>query len=254
MTYSEQLEIIKAIPIKEGERRIITCPICYGPKKMSVSKSDGQLMWNCFRASCNAKGIYSGRRNLQSIKNYLSNTSSEKNAGRPLPDITTSVENHQPAIDYLKSVNSFYAYSSKLIKVRYVPSDNRVLFIQEDGAVGRLLSGYGPKWVSYGMLECGVSVGTGNTVVLVEDIPSACSVARIDNHIGLALLGTKISHNISRTLNNYTKVFLVLDSDASNIAIKQSRIHAANIHVRLTKRDLKLLSVNQIIKVLYGDY
>ena len=121
MTYSEQLEIIKAIPIKEGERRIITCPICYGSKKMSVSKSDGQLMWNCFRASCNAKGIYSGRRNLQSIKNYLSNTSSEKNAGRPLPEITTSVENHQPAIDYLKSVNSFYAYTNKLIKVRYVP-------------------------------------------------------------------------------------------------------------------------------------
>jgi len=252
MTYSEQLEIIKSIPIKEGERRIITCPICYGSKKMSVSKRDGQLMWNCFRASCNAKGIYSGRRNLQSIKNYLSNTSAEKNAGRPLPEITTSVENHQPAIDYLKSVNSFYAYTNKLIKVRYVPSENRVLFIQGDGAVGRLLSVYGPKWVSYGMLECGVSVGTGNTVVLVEDIPSACSVSRLDDHVGLALLGTKISQNISATLCNYNYIYIVLDRDASNVAIQQARRHGANIHVRFTQKDLKLLTAIQIAKVLYA--
>ena len=252
MTYSEQLEIIKSIPIREGERRIITCPICYCPKKMSVSKKDGQLMWNCFRASCNAKGIYSGRRNLQSIQNYLNNISNEKSTSRPLPEITTSVENHQPAIDYLKSVNSFYAYTNKLIKVRYVPSDNRVLFIQGEGAVGRLLSGSGPKWVSYGMLECGVSVGTGNTAVLVEDVPSACSVSRLDNHAGLALLGTKISQNISATLCNYNYTYIVLDKDASNIAIQQARRHGTNIHVRFTKKDLKLLTTDQIAKVLYA--
>ena len=73
MTYAEQLEVIQSIPLREGDRKVIQCPFCYGQKKLALSKSDGKLMWNCYRASCNAKGIHTGRRNLQSVKNYLNN-------------------------------------------------------------------------------------------------------------------------------------------------------------------------------------
>ena len=198
MTYSEQLQIIQNITIKEGERRIITCPICYGSKKMSISKEDGRLMWNCFRASCNARGIHTGRRSIKSAKDYLRSIPKEARVGRPIPSILTSVENIPEAISYLKSVNAFDAYQTGLIKVRYDPSENRVLFMYGDGAVGRLLKGFGPKWVSLGLIECGVLVGKGNKVVLVEDVPSACSVSRLTGHIGLALLGTKISSNIKK--------------------------------------------------------
>jgi len=250
MTYSEQLQIIQNISIREGERRIITCPICYGSKKMSVSKADGQLMWNCFRASCNARGIHSGRRSLQSTKDYMSQKSKGRIEGRPIPSITTSIENHHPAIEYLKSVNSWEAYSEGLIDVRYDPATNRILFLQAQGAVGRLLSGFGPKWVTFGIVEGGVAVGAGTTVVVVEDIPSACSVSRLTGHVGLALLGTKISPSVKNTLSKYKTKYLVLDKDAAGIAVSQVRKLGNNCRVRLTQQDLKNLTVKRIKKLL----
>ena len=71
MTYAEQLYVIKNIPISEGQRRIITCPFCYVSKKLSLSKIDGTIMWNCFRASCDAKGIHSSGRTIEYAKNYI---------------------------------------------------------------------------------------------------------------------------------------------------------------------------------------
>ena len=38
MTYQEQLLIVNSIPIKEGERKILTCPACGGFKKFSQEK------------------------------------------------------------------------------------------------------------------------------------------------------------------------------------------------------------------------
>ena len=254
MTYLEQLDIIKRIPLREGDRKVITCPFCYMDKKLSISKIDGTLMWNCFRASCEGKGIYTGDRTIEYVKNRLNNIKADKPTGKPLPAITTSISNHQPALDYLESVNSLEAYNHQLIKIRYAPSENRVIFYYANGAVGRLLSGFGPKWITYGSIDSGVVVGTGNKVVMVEDIPSACSVSRINGLVGLALLGTKLSYNITKTLKKYQKRYLVLDRDASLHALTQARKHGYNIHVCLTKSDLKVLSTNQIKKVLYGDY
>ena len=62
MTYAEQLQIVKDIPLKEGDTKVITCPFCGGQKKLAITKIDGKLMWNCYRASCEGKGIHTGRR------------------------------------------------------------------------------------------------------------------------------------------------------------------------------------------------
>jgi len=252
MTYSEQLDIIKRIPLREGDRKVITCPFCYMDKKLSISKIEGTIMWNCFRASCEGKGIYTGNRTIEYVKNRLNNIKIYKPLGRPLPSITTSICNHQPALDYLESVNSLEAYNNQLIKIRYAPSDNRVVFYYKQGAVGRLLSGSGPKWLTYGVIDSGICVGTGNNVVMVEDVPSACSVSRITNHVGLALLGTKLSHNITKTIKKYNNKYLVLDRDASLNAVQQARQHGYNIRVCLTKKDLKVLTTKQIARVLYA--
>ena len=96
MLYLEQLEVIKDIPLKEGDRKVIQCPFCHGLKKLSLSKEQGVIRWNCFRASCEGKGIYSGRRNLEATKAYLANSSNAPAKYiRPLPALTTCVENPQ---------------------------------------------------------------------------------------------------------------------------------------------------------------
>lgn len=252
MTYAEQLQTIKEIPMREGDQKVITCPFCNGSKKLSISKNDGLLKWYCFRASCNARGIHSGRRNLQSTKNYLSgNVQSKEKYIRPIPSITTSVYNHPPALEFLSQVNSLEAVELGYIKVRYCPSEDRVLFYNDNGAVGRSLSGSIPKWVSFGTIQSGFHVGEGTTAVLVEDVPSACSVSRVKGLVGVALLGTTLSYNIKKALIKYDSKYLCLDKDAAKLSIRCRKTNEG-LKVRFTSADLKHLTVNQIQFLLFG--
>lgn len=250
MTYLEQLEIIKTIHVREGDTIVIQCPFCGGYKKLAVSKIDGQLKWFCYRASCNGRGIYQGRRSLQASKDYLAKISKTTAKVKPLPEITTSVDNHKPAIDFLKSVNSLEAYQNGWIDVRYAPAEDRVMFYADRGAVGRCLKPYGPKWMTYGIIEGGIHVGEGNKAILVEDTPSACSVSRVSGYVGVALLGTNITQSIKQSIQQYAECYLILDRDASSKAIKAVRNINKLIKVRLTKSDLKWLSTEQILNLL----
>jgi hypothetical protein len=253
MTYKQQLKTVQTIPVQEGETVVVTCPFCYGPKKLAVSKSGGKLLWYCYRASCDAKGAYSGRRNQKAVRDYLNNTAPTKNKPiKPIPSITTSVENHAPAMEYLKSVNSVEAYQNKYINVRYAPAEDRVLFYGQNGAVGRSLRKFGPKWLSYGELPEGIHVGSGDIAVLVEDTPSACAVSRLEGIVGVALLGTTVTSSIKKTLNKFTNKYLVLDKDASLKSIAHIRRVDRSLKVRLTNVDLKYMNTTQIYQLIKG--
>tara|TARA_Y100001936_G_C16013773_1_gene635206 strand:+ start:119 stop:883 length:765 start_codon:yes stop_codon:yes gene_type:complete len=253
MTYQEQLLIVNSIPIKEGERKIMTCPSCGGYKKFSLKKEDGSLLWNCFRASCNVKGVSKGRIPIHKVKAIRDNQPLLGRVGKPLPEITTLVENYDPAIDYLKSVNSLEAYKNNLVDIKYSPSDERVVFYGTNGAVGRTLKPYGPKWVTYGDVSDGITVGTGDTAILVEDTPSACSISRIPNTVGISMCGTTLTSNINSNLNQYTNVYLMLDRDASNKSIKIVKNQNRNVKMRIPPNDLKYLTKDQIKGLLFLD-
>ena len=254
MTYAEQLQIIRDIPLREGDTKVITCPFCGGQKKLAISKIDGKLMWNCYRASCEGKGIHSGKRDLQSAKNYLTGQIRKREVYvRPLPSITTSVENHKPALDYLASVNSLEAYRNGYIKVRYDPSEDRVLFYSGEGVVAKSLRSYGPKWMTLGSIPAGVHIGTGTTAVLVEDVPSACSVSRVNGLVGVAMLGTNITKALNKATEKYLNKYLCLDKDASSKAIVIKRQLGANLKVRFISKDLKVLTTSQIRHTLKID-
>jgi len=254
MTYAEQLQIIKDIPLREGDTKVITCPFCGGQKKLAISKIDGKLMWNCYRASCEGKGIHTGKRDLQSAKNYLTGQIRKREVYvRPLPSITTSVENHKPALDYLASVNSLEAYRNGYIKVRYDPSQDRVLFYSGEGVVAKSLRSYGPKWMTLGSIPAGVHIGTGTTAVLVEDVPSACSVSRVNGLVGVAMLGTNITKALNKATEKYLNKYLCLDKDASSKAIVIKRQLGASLKVRFISKDLKVLTTSQIRHTLKID-
>ena len=251
MTYAEQLMIIQTIPLKEGDRRIMTCPFCGGAKKLSVKKVDGSTMWNCFRASCNGKGIHSGKRNLAQAKAYLNKVAKTTPDLKPLPSITTLVENHKPALDYLKSVNSLEAYKDNRIQIRYSPSDERVVFYGTDGAVGRSLRSYGPKWVTYGEVSKGIHIGEGQDAVLVEDTPSACAVSNVPNLVGVSMCGTTFRKELNTTLKKYRNVYLVLDKDAALKSTNIVRNINSSLLIRVAIRDLKYLTVSHIKEILW---
>ena len=254
-SYKEQVSVVQKIKLADGEHKTLTCPFCGGRNKFILDRFDGVLVWNCFRASCSVKGSLRGRRDISALKNYVSGAPPRrpvKSLNR-LPAMTTTVRKHAPAMDYLKEVNSLEAYESGLIKVKYSPKENRVLFYTNDGtgAVGRALDDRLPKWWKYGDTTVGISVGSGEHVVLVEDIASACAVSRLPDVTGFALLGTNLTAPIRKQLVKYTKVTLVLDNDASSKAVYLTKRHILITNLRLTKLDLKCLSSEQIQKVIY---
>ena len=254
-SYKEQVSVVQKIKLAEGQHLTTTCPFCGGRNKFTLDRFDGVLVWNCFRASCNAKGSLRGKRDITALKNYVGGTPTKRSVKKlnPLPAMTVSVRKHEPAIKYLLEVNSLDAYESGLIKVRYLPTENRVLFYTNDGtgAVGRALDGRLPKWWKYGDTTQGITVGSGQHAVLVEDVASACAVSRLDGVTGFALLGTNLTTQIRKQLVKYLKTTLVLDNDASSKAVYLSKKHSEITNLRLTKEDLKCLSAGQIQEVIH---
>ena len=253
-SYKEQVSVVQKIKLADGEHKTLTCPFCGGRNKFTLDRFDGVLVWNCFRASCNAKGSLRGRRDITALKNYVSGIPTQRSVKKinPLPAMTVSVRKHAPAVKYLEDVNSMDAYESGLIKVRYLPTENRVLFYTNDGtgAVGRALDSRLPKWWKYGETSLGITVGSGQHAVLVEDVASACAVSRLEGVVGFALLGTNLTNQIKKQLVKYDKITLVLDNDASSKAVYLSKKHGAVTHLRLTKVDLKCLSQREIQQVI----
>ena len=250
-SYFDQLNTVKQLRLKEGQHLTMDCPFCGGHKKFTVSHLlDGTVLWNCFRASCTAKGKYDADRSITAAKNYVSGDVRHENKSRyvNIPTITTNPKNVSDAIEYLRSVNSITAMEEGLIKIRYAPKQNRVLFYNqnETGAVGRLLSGPGPKWISYGDASSGIHVGNSNIAIVVEDAASACSISRTKDYSGVALLGTTIANTLKSALLKYKKVYIVLDNDAASKAVTLMRQIRGQVTIRVTKKDLKELTVNQI--------
>jgi exonuclease VII small subunit len=218
---------------------------------------DGKTLWNCYKASCTAKGVYSGPRTIEEAKAYMAGKNKTKFEKKttPLPTMVTSIDNHPAAVEYIKSVNSYEAYQDGSVTLKYCPNEDRVLFYTHtsEGAVGRSLSSRGPKWWSYGNTQAGVHVGKGSTAVLVEDAASACAVSRCNNTVGVALLGTNLTKDLEKSLNSYNKIIIVLDNDAKQKAVFMCRALSKSTTMRITKLDLKVLNLQDTERLL-NDY
>jgi hypothetical protein len=252
-SYRDQIDILSSIRINDGEKKSLDCPFCGGRKKFGILKQDGKLLWNCFRSSCGVKGSYNAGRGASGVKAYLRGKETKAVYYNSLPSIVSSIDHHKEALAYVESVNSLEAYRDGLIKVKYAPRDNRVLFYTDDGkgAVGRALDGRTPKWYTYGDTSKGIQVGQG-IPILVEDAPSACSVARVEGYSGYALLGTRITPSIKAQLRHFDEVIIILDKDANSKAVSLSRSiqSITKATVRFTTKDLKWLSVRKILGVI----
>ena len=255
-SYREQWEVLSKVALTEGQTKNISCPFCGGSNKLSISKTlEGVTLWNCYRASCSSRGSRQGKRTSESLSRALNSPTQPQVINHrvtPLPSVTKGFRNDPTAYQYILDNNCVEAYDSNYINIRYAPAEKRVLFYNntETGCVGRSMANHRSKWWSYGDCQGGIAVGNGSTAVLVEDVASACSVSRLPNHVGLALLGTNITEHIKNTVRQYDNVYIVLDNDASKKAILLAKTLTGKVSVRLTKRDLKYLNVDQLEELL----
>lgn len=254
-TYREQLETLSNVRMKVGDHRRMNCPFCGGRNTFSMSNTDGSLLWYCYKASCGVKGSKSVGRTPDQIRSRIAQKSVNPiRQSAPIPRMVSDPSHHPRVMSYLEQNSSVDAYNERWIDIRYTPADDRVLFYTPDrqGAVGRSLSGAKPKWKVYGDTSGILTVGTGRTMVLVEDAASACSVARLDDIQGGALLGTNMSPVQKAQLRGLDNVIIALDRDASRKALwMQAKIQGlVPVTVRFLIEDLKHLSVPQIRSII----
>jgi len=252
-TYREQYDLIKTIRLKDGETRRMDCLFCRGRYSLGITKKNGALEWHCFRVSCNAHGVFSYEQTPENLKERLARIEDKNLSGVPIPDFLVPID-HRPAIlDYLRTVNSLKAYEDRLVKIKYSPSEDRVLFLSHDEtcALGRSLHTK-PRWKKYGDTTKGFSCGTGKIAVVVEDVPSACAVGTIPEFTGYSLLGTSLTTLHRTYLLQFETVVVCLDADAARKGLFFSR-SLPNATSRILSRDLKYCSTEEICKIIHNE-
>ena len=250
-SYREQVEALAPIRLSEGQGRRIDCPFCGGRSTMYISNRDGKRLWHCFRASCGTSGSKKVGRSLEGLQKAVAGVAgSVEKKGAPLPAHTSRPEHHEAVMEYLSTNGSLEAYQSGLVKIRYAPAEQRVLFYMQTGkgAVGRSLIGERPKWKAYGDTTGMLRVGKGKIAVVVEDAASAASIARLPKCSGCALLGTHLTSYHKSELREYARIVVALDEDASRKAIKiKGRLEGIRpTSVLYLSRDLKYLTRKQL--------
>ena len=53
--YNTVSDLIVDVDLAVGDSKRVNCPNCGGIKTFTITNSEGKLLWNCYKASCNVK-------------------------------------------------------------------------------------------------------------------------------------------------------------------------------------------------------
>jgi hypothetical protein len=247
-----------------GDSTETSCPFCgTEEKKLSITRIEQGLLYNCFRASCPARGFIPSNpssivppqpKTLNKIKPYYGEISS-------LPGYIEDWLHSKYWLDKhtLKHNNVGWNELSKRV---VIPVTNKHRF-----RLGHMTRS--TKWspqvkrkaIYYPEVQTAVHLyypaGTrlsGNGVYLVEDCYSAIRLNQI-GRAAVALLGVNINLATIRELQNFRKKFITLDPDAEDLAdmYKKEFSLYGNFSVIKLSKDAKDLSPEQLTaEVLRG--
>ena len=252
-SYQDQISIIKDIRIKENDSRRIICPFCLGVNTFTVTNKLGDILWNCYKASCGVKGIYKGLASVESLRAKLNSTvTKETIIKNPIPSILSDIRNHKFVMDWLENNNSLTEALQNKVCIKYSPKERRVLFFYPDqiGALGRtLIPNHKPKWKQFGDTSSLFIAGQGNLAVVVEDCASAVSVSRLPNVTGIALSGTNMSTKHKHILSKYKYITIALDMDAQRKAkeLVSQLTPFSTLTTTLIDKDVKYFTMSELL-------
>jgi hypothetical protein len=248
--------VIENIKIKPDETIRIDCPECSGKGTLTITYKSGAVLYNCFKASCYVSGVINRDYDIGYIKRKLSGQGPDAPSKwkRPLPDMTSCPSHHPSVLKYLEDNNALYAFTERLIQIRYDPKANRCLFYMNNntGAVGRHLNGHKPKWMAYGDVTGILPVGKSDHGIVVEDAASACAVGATGVYTGIALLGTNLNTKQKSQLLSFNKLTICLDKDASrkSLVLLRQLQGLVPCSVKFLNQDLKCYNSSEIVRVI----
>ena len=243
-------------PIDNTSTRV-HCPNCGGRNTFTISKQNGKLLWNCYKASCKIKGGKNIERTKADIKSVVSPANYHPRFYHP--DHFVQVHNNSQALSYLQRNNCMHALDDKLAKIMYDPKQNRVVFLVQDNsqvcdAIGRAMNKKViPKWYRYGKSSRLFTCGDHENAMLVEDAASACAVSQVAT--GVALLGTNMKDADISPLKKFKHIYICLDADATRKSLdihKYLSYFVSCSVIRLTD-DLKYFDKEEIKRLVWNN-
>jgi hypothetical protein len=211
---------IEDLDLGEGDTVRGDCPDCGGKNTFTANKSGGAVLYNCYKLGCKISGVHTVGMTAADIQARMQEVEQDK----PKP----KVEIMELPEYVVRSGSGLDAFRDKWDLwdqgLMYDLKDKRAVFpifinnVLID-AVGRALAGAEPKRLRYTGKANYFIGGTGNTVVVVEDVISAITVAKL-GFTGMAILGTSLSVVHMEQLGNYSQVIVALDPDAAHKTLR----------------------------------
>lgn len=220
--------MLEATGLEPGARMRIRCPACQGGSKRAKTLSimrheDGSTYWSCWRNSCSEWGRDGVATNL--VRNRIA-------PPRPKPYRKSLVKLTEDQRKELGGTIGWDEDHCTAARVRWAEDDNRFAFpiFSPLGAIrGYVLRSYDPSAFPKALTYMDTPEphlswyrGPTETLVVVEDIPSAVRASRYASAV--ALCGTSISKaDILELARNVDNVVWALDADALGTSIKHNR-------------------------------
>ena len=224
---------LEALDLKEDYRHRGDCPVCRGKNTFTATNELGDIKYNCFKLGCTVGGIYGidmtaaevhRRLEEQQLKRAYTNIKKEKET-MEIPEYVVI-----PKALHTKHQRYIRRWGIAIGDTMYDVKDERVVFpIKHDGrivdAVGRAVGKkQNPKWYRYTGEADYYTIGTGSTLLIVEDVVSAIIATQELPYItAMAILGTSINPKQFAKIGEYDKVIIALDPDAIGKTVEYRR-------------------------------
>ena len=247
-------EYVKSLGLEFEQTHRGDCPYCSSRNTFTATLSPEGIVYNCYSASCGAKGVAKITMSAEGIRKALAKIKSKGTE----PVVTNEIdpEGLFEVPEYCVKDSQDRRYMSLLKQygltehghnTYYDIKDHRACFpVIYRGRVvdmaGRALTGATPKWLRYGKSHHPYVYGRGTVAVLVEDAISASVIGDVEGLTGIALLGTKILREHLPTLKQYDRLVVALDPDARNLGlqmVKELRAVHDSVMFLNTKDDIK---------------
>ena len=238
------------------------CPFCGGKNTYTATIGGGSLKWNCYKMDCHVSGIHDTDMTAEEIMNLMSKTVKQTRQ-QEAETMEIPVYVVKPTSFHDKFHRFTKRYGLAVGGLLYDVKDERAVFLIRDkhrkliDAIGRSLNGAMPEWYRYTgnadvYTRC---MGQPNgVVVIVEDIISAITIAKMrPNVTGMAVLGTNINHTHMAYLEDYSKIIVALDPDATNKSIEYRKEIQSWTGIRtmamMLQDDIKYKTEEDLIKL-----
>ena len=233
---------ISELDIPNGTTKRMNCPNCGGYKTFTVTNNMGSLVWNCYKASCAAKG---GERVRLSVDDIRAGFTGAEEYAADTFEMPSYVVPRSGGLHMDRWCDT-WGLDANVLGLHYDVKESRVVFpVVHDGvivdATGRALGKRLPKWKRYGNSGLPYTHGYGNVAVVVEDCVSA-AVVGCGFLVGVAVLGTSLAETHKRYLSQFSTAVIALDPGALPKTLemaKDLRGYVNNVKLLRLKDDLK---------------